>query len=229
MKNLFSFTVVFLAVSMLACQDTKDEPISVLHDVAYYKTIGTQIPVETGLRWMDIYDQKSDLSGRRNPKYVVSANQLKTSLQSVENLTGVAFHHALDDNGAHHFIIIPVDESLSIWKSIPGRVYIDANTNTEISRSDARKWAKNYEEANADGIWFHFFGSNIFDDISTIPYFTKMNIRPAIKDLDLSAQLLLIIHKGNLGLSSGRLSSDDTVIYDASSPCPPCPQFNDND
>ncbi|MBT1705070.1 hypothetical protein [Chryseosolibacter indicus] len=228
MKNLFAFIVVFVAASMLACQDGKDESGAVVHDLSFYKNIGTQIPVETGMRWLETYKKKNNTSGRTNTSgYAVSAELLSSSLNSVTGLAGVTFHHAIDDAGERHIIIAPLDESLTVWAPIPGRIYIDANTNAPISRFKAREWAKNYEEAHPGEIQFHFFGSNIFDDISTIPFFTTLNIEPAINDLDQSPQLLLIVYNGDLVLDNSRVSSETMAIYDASSPCPPCPPVSE--
>ncbi len=39
----------------------------------------------------------------------------------------------IDDNGVHHFIVIPVTTSFDVWSQIPGRIYIDANNDTEIT------------------------------------------------------------------------------------------------
>jgi hypothetical protein len=223
MKNLFASTVIFFAVSLMACQDTKEESVNNVRDITFYKNVGEQISVETGNRWMDAYNAKEVNQGRVNTttSYAISASQLENLTESVSNLTGIAFHHALDDAGTHHFIAIPITESLSVWSPIPGRVLIDANTNTEISRSEARRWTQNYQDANPNKIWFHFFGTNIFDEITSISFFNSLTIEPAINDLNLTPQLLLII-TDIAGSSNGRLTSDRTMVYDASSPCPPC-------
>jgi hypothetical protein len=225
MKNLLVFTVACVAMSLLACQDTKEEPgTATVHDISAYKKIGTRISYETGTRWMDAYNQKNNIQGRLGiTPYALSASQLQTAMQSVSNLVGVAFQHAIDDEGTHHFIVIPIDSSLSVWSSIPGRIYIDANSNTEISRNVARSWAQHYEEENADGIWFHFFGSNIFAEISAISYFSTLDIVPALNDLDLTPQLLLVIRNEQLNITGRSAEDDEPLVYDASSPCPPCP------
>lgn len=181
-----------------------------------------RIPSETGMRWIEVYNKKNNIQGRLGlTGYSVSATQLTAVLNSIPQLTGVVFHHGTDALGVHHFMIIPIDESLRIWNSIPGRIVIDANTNTAISLSTANNWATNYELTHPGEIWFHYFGRNIFDEIAAVSYFDQMNIVPAINDMNLLPQLLLIISDEPLS-TSGRVSEDRMRIYDASSACPPC-------
>lgn len=223
MKNLIAFAAVTLAVSLLGCQDTKEERTG-LPDVSAFKKIGMEIPLETGIQWMEAFQQKYNPQGRLlYPDYSISGSRLETALTSINNLTGVAFHHATDDLGQHHFIVIPVDASLSLWTDIEGRLYIDANTNTIITREVAQTWSQRYEQANPEQIWFHFFGSNIFSEILQIPYFDNLEIEPAINILNLTPQLLLIVGQEDLLNIGGRYKTEDTKVYDASSPCPPCP------
>jgi hypothetical protein len=224
MKNIASFTILFVILSLLGCQETKESTPGT-KDLSYYENVGHQIPVETGQRWIAAYNAANNIDASRISLslYAVSDGNLNAVLQSLPNLLGVAFHHAIDDFGFHHFIVTPVDESFDPWSSVPGRIYLDANTDTEISATEARQWAARYENANPDEVWYHFFGKNIFEEIPTIPYFKSLNIVPALNDLDLSPQLLLIIlNDGLLGLG-GRVNDAGQVVYDASSPCPPCP------
>jgi hypothetical protein len=222
MKNLFVFATVFFGLSFLGCQDTREEN-NALPDASFHKSIGTEIPLETGLRWIDAYNNKQQAGGRvKTTLYTISSSQLGTLTTSLTGLIGVAFHHAIDDAGEHHFIVIPVDLTLSLWNPLFSRPYIDANTNTEIDRSVARQWTNNYKNAHPNGIWFHFFGSLIFQEISLIPYFTNLQIVQAINDQDLSPQLLLIVEDETED-AGGRLNTSSTKVYDMSSPCPPCP------
>jgi hypothetical protein len=226
MKN-FALCIFTILTVVFGCQESKDSAVTI-KDLSFYKNIGHQITVETGQRWIDTYNQRNNIESGRlilSP-YAIDASKLEEAVTSVPDLLGVGFHHAIDDNGAHHFIVIPVTTSFDVWSPIPGRVYIDANNDTEITRAEAREWAQRYEEAHPKEVWYHFFGKNIFEEIPTIPYFETLNIVPALNDLDLSPQLLLIILNdgGLLGGLGGRLKGDNgTVVYDASSPCPPCP------
>jgi hypothetical protein len=223
MKNLLSFTILFVIISLLGCQDMKDSGTGI-KDLSHYQNIGNQIPVETGERWIEAYNKANNIEASRSilSPYAISDDHMAAAIESVPNLLGMAFHHAIDDWGFHHFIVTPVDESFNLWNGIPGRIYLDANTDTEISASEARQWTARYENAHPNEVWYHFFGKNIFDEIPTIPYFNELNIVPALNDLDLSPQLLLIILNDGI-LFNGRLKGDGSVVYDASSPCPPCP------
>lgn len=217
MKKVFAFAALYFALSLISCQDKENSPPI---DFSFYKNIGAQIPVETGMEWIEAYNERSNSQGKDMSiltPYTISDQQLQALTQSVSNLVGVAFHHAIDDDGEHHFIAIPIDETLSVWSSpSPQRLYIDTNTNTTISKTVAQSWAESYKAAHPNGIWFHFFGSNIFDEIFTIPYFNTINITPALNILNLTPQLLLVIM--NEDLLGGRTMDDEKTIYDASSP-----------
>jgi hypothetical protein len=230
MKNLFVFAAIFLGVSFFGCQDAKEE----IHnpDISFYKAIGTQIPFETGMRWMKAYYEKPLASGKLDllglldlTPYTVSSENLQLASESVDNLVGIGFQHAIDDNGVHHFILIPFDESLGVWTNIAGRIYIDSNTDSPISQETAHAWALRYQGLHPNEIWFHFFGSDIFADMQTLSFFSEFEIEPALNDLNLTPQLLLLVEDNLLGSITGRLNSQSTMTYDASSPCPPCPAF----
>lgn len=222
MKKVFAFAALYFALSIISCQDVKEN--SPPYDFSFYKNIGTQIPVETGMQWIDAYNERNNSQGKDMSiltPYTISDQQLQALTQSVSNLVGIAFHHATDDDGRHHFIAIPIDETLSVWSSpSQQRLYIDTNTDTQISKAVAQSWANNYIAAHPNDIWFHFFGSNIFDEIFTISYFNTLNVTPALNILNLTPQLLLVIM--NEDLLGGRTTDDEKTIYDASSPCPPC-------
>ena len=230
MKKLLFFGIAYLGISLLACEDGTDEKIFD-RDLTHYRNIGEKISNETGVRWIQAYRSREQQAGRETPlnNYSVSASKIQDLLNSVDGLTGVAFHHALDGDGQHHFVIVPIDESLSLWSSDRDKLYIDANTDTFISKQTAQDWTTNYELANPGEIWFHFFGSGVFEEILAISYFETLLIEPALNDLNLSPQLLLIIlNDGGLVdglLEGGRTNEGDEsggTVYDASSPCPPC-------
>lgn len=223
MKNCIAFIALYFAFSLLACQDSKEDFKAVTEDHLIHKSVGRQIPFETGMRWIETYNKKNGIESRLiNLGYYISAENLEALLGSVEDITGVAFHYGLDSWGVRHIMVIPIDASLSVWTSIPGRVIVDANTNDVLSQSTAEQWAANYRSAHANEVWFHYFGKNIFDEIVMIPNFSEMDIQPALSDLDLSPQMLLIIW--NLpGLFGRTMGGDGGTVYDASNPCPPCP------
>lgn len=223
MRKIFFLVSIYAGVALLACQDQRDGQDNPLPNLEYFRNIGKQIPNETGVRWMELYQERAAKAGRLlDPAYSVSAANFHTMTGSVNGFTGIAFHHGLDENGVHHFILIPVDESLTLWSAVPGRVYFDANSDSQISAETARQWALNYEAAHSQDVWFHYFGRAIFDEIVNISYFENMQIEPALSDVDFTPQLLLIILNGE-GVLNGRTEEDGGgVVYDASSPCPPC-------
>ena len=221
MKKILYFSVAFFALSFLACQDGRDE-IKTTADLPYYKNIGNRIPTETGYRWIDTYRTKLNLAGREKPSgYALSKANLAEMSASVEQLVGVAFQHAIDESGLHHFLVIPVDATLQIWST--DKTIIDANTDAPISYADARQWAKNYQVENPESIWFHFFGARVFEEMYTISFFEYIQIEPAINDENLKPQVLLIINDLDATASGGRTEAEESVVFDGSWACPPCP------
>jgi hypothetical protein len=171
---------------------------------------------------MDLYNQRNNTQNRIGLSlYSIDADVLQTMTQSVSGLTGVAYHYGIDGLGVHHIIAIPIDPSLRLWTPIPGRVYVDTNTSAIISQEVAAQWANNFKAQNPDAIWFHYFGSNVVTDIVSNSSLFKLDIIPAISDLDFSPQLLLAVSTQLDILGLGR-SATETPIYDASYPCPRC-------
>lgn len=223
MKSSIVFFALYFALSLLACQDTKENFTNTSDEISSFKKVGEQIPFETGMRWMDVYKSKTRAEGRLLfSDYSISASKLDELVQSVSGFTGVAFHYGIDDNGATHILIIPIDESLSLWSSIPGRIFVDANSGNEITQSVASAWADNFKQAHPSDIWFHFFGQEIFEEMNTIPYFNTLDIQPGLNDV-LLPQLLLVIWPEVVSILGRQAREDQNgVVYDASYPCPPC-------
>lgn len=220
MKKLVVFSLMFLGLSVLSCQDSTDAPSAAESLIAEYKNVGMKIPTEQGARWISTYNDINP-NNRVRLLYSVSSASLQTAMNSVDELVGLAFQYGFDENGIKHIIIIPVDRSLRLWTNIEGRVYVDANTNSEISQAVAQEWANSYQASNPDGIWFHYFGRTIFDEIASRPGSSRVNIIPALRDTDYAPQMLLVV--GNvLDLLNGRVRTE-TDVYDASYPCPKCP------
>ena len=161
-----------------------------------------------------------------SPAFSVSAAQLRALLASTDELVGVAFHHAIDDAGQRHIVVIPVDQTLNLWSGDSTQILVDANTNTEISPEVAAAWTDNFKNEHPNEKWFHFFGKDVFDQMSSLPFFSSMELEPAISELDYTPQLLLIVldNADESVSSSGRTSylSLLGVVYDASNSCPPC-------
>jgi hypothetical protein len=221
MKKLVYFSVALFAISILACQDGNEEAKNI-NDLSYLSNVGKQIPTETGYRWMDVYRTKLKLAGREKPSgYALSKENLSEISGSVNNLIGVVFQHGLDETGAHHFLIIPIDETLQIWSN--NKIIIDANSDAAVSYEDAVQWSNNYQAANPDMILYHFFGKHVFDELNAISFFEYIQIEPAINDENLKAQVLLIVNDFSIDASSGRSKLSDALVYDMSLPCPSCP------
>jgi len=220
MRKLTVGLVACIVMSLLACQDTKDGR-NTPFEYSLYKEVGKQIPLETGKRWIRAYENKNYTSGRLlGPDYAISAGQFNELLGSVSNLVGVAFHYGLDGVGNTHIIAIPIDESLSLWSDIPGRIMVDANSGYVISRAQAQQWAAAFSAANPTGVRYHFFGKYIFDEIKALSFFSELDIEPAINDEDQSPQMLLMVWN-LLGGILGRTESTEGAFSDASNMCPP--------
>jgi hypothetical protein len=222
MKSYFVFAVLFLALSMLACQDSKEGVKIVDHDLDFYRSVGEEIPMETSVAWREYYRQQQSEQGRLAlVSNSLTSSQLTALRESVDEIVGIAFHYGIDESGVTHIIAIPVNESLRLWTNIPGRIYIDTNTGEIIDSSVANTWAEAYKVAFPNNIWFHFFGESTFEEIVSIPYFEDLEIAPAINILNLKPQLLLIVWE-NISATGGRVQTESSRSYDASYPCPPC-------
>lgn len=226
MKRSIVAIVVCVA---FACQEVKEDFKTSMSEIDSYKRIGQEIPFETGMEWIEYY-RLTEYHKKKNAgnaklesesSYNVLASALTALLQSTPNLIGIAFHYGLDNIGEKHIILIPIDGTFSVWSSSAPRIFIDANTGNSISQVQAYMWTQKYQNAHPNEVFFHFFGSNIFTDITTIPFFNSFDIQPAINVLDLTPQLLLIIWNEDL-LSTGRTSGEYAIVYDASNACPPC-------
>lgn len=210
-----------LVFCLVSCQESKEDA-KALSVKDFYKTIGEAIPFETGMEWIDNYQKKTS-TGRTEIlyNYYVSSSEMRAVLGSASDLVGVAFHWGTDALGTTHIILIPVDGTMSLWTTTSGRVFVDANTNTEISQSVASTWATAYKNAHPNDVWFHFFGKYIFDDMTALPYFNSVDIEPGINTLDLTPEMLLVVWDESLNLL-GRTNTQDATVYDASNACPPC-------
>ena len=223
MKKSIVATFVIIIGTFLSCQETKEDLKTPLSTREFYKTIGEEIPYELGMEWIENYKSVRSSSGRTEilSDYAVSATQMTALLGSSADLIGVAFHYGIDDAGVTHILIIPVDGSMSLWASIPGRIFVDANSGNPIDQNTANAWATNYKNQNPSGVWFHFFGKYIFDDMTSLPYFNSVEIEQGINLLGLTPELLLIVWNEDLNIL-GRTAAENCTVYDASNACPPC-------
>lgn len=222
MNQITIVAAMCVAFILVACHDSREDMSTPLSEKDIYETIGEQIPFETGMEWIDLYRSENSDQGRFDfLAYHISASQLDSMIQSTEDLTGIAFHHAIDSLGRRHILAIPVNSTLRLWESHPGRIFIDTNSGDRIHQSVASAWAENFKRQYPSGIWFHFFGRNIFDEMRALPHFERIDIQPAMSTLNLSPQLLLILWNGDY-TTNGRTSTESGIVYDASNACPPC-------
>src|SRR5436190_17892221 len=98
MKKILTSPVLYIALALFGCQEGK-ESNHPSNNVSTYATIGHQIPTETGMRWIDLYNTQNNVTAGRSllTPYSISESLLNNSLASVPDLIGVAFHHATDD------------------------------------------------------------------------------------------------------------------------------------
>jgi len=223
MNRYFLVIIACAALFFAACQETKEDAKTPLTEKDLYRSIGEEIPFETGMAWIDFHKQRESSKGRLDslPTCEVTAEKVKAMLSSVDNLVGVAFHYGIDDFGQSHILVIPVNESMELWSLVPNRIMLDANTGLEINQDLAYSWAERFKTSNPSEIWYHFFGKKVFDEMSALPYFERVDIERATNSEEMSPELLLVIwNEGQTSL--GRTAAVYGTVYDASNACPPC-------
>ncbi|HEU5292621.1 MAG TPA: hypothetical protein VFU05_18360 [Cyclobacteriaceae bacterium] len=210
-----SLPVIFICVLtlFLSCQNeihqTKKDNLSLI----FNSGVGEPISAGIAARWIERYNKQSAAS-RNGQTYSVTQTHLEAMMRSTSGLVGFTFHHALDNSGEHHILIIPIDNTLRLWTSSSQRVLLDTNIDTEIDLNTARNWIDNYTATNPNSIRYHFFGADIFQQIVQSPGF---RIEEGTSD-ELIPQLLLIVQSNAENSSNGRTNSEDA--FDASARCP---------
>jgi hypothetical protein len=208
-----TITVVLLVLILTGCSDTRvNSPVST--ENKFSKSVGEQISLAVAERWMELYSQSNAGAKSEDVDYSITPEHLK-AVAGYATETGIAFHHAIDDVGHHHILIIPVKDG-TLLKDAP--VLIDANTDAVLAASTAKAWMKNYENAHPELGWYHFFGYDIFDEIIQSS-FSRIDIEPAIND-EGKPQLLLVVWPQ--AASNGKTEAISPAVYDASYLCPPC-------
>lgn len=222
MNRHIAYLVTSVAFLLATCQDTKEDLTSPISAKDTYKTVGEAIPFETGMEWIAYYRDQQTAQGRTElfTNYGISDTKMAEVVASTQNIVGVSFHYGIDELGKKHIIVIPVDEALRLWTSIPGRIYVDANTGDNISQGVAATWAQNFKDQYPSDVWFHFFGIDIINDMCALPFFDRVDIEQGINILGLTPELLLVVY--NDPLDFGRTQDGPGMVYDASNACPPC-------
>jgi hypothetical protein len=64
----------------------------------------------------------------------------------------------------------------------------------------------------------------VFDEMNAISFFEYVQIEPAVSDVNFAPQVLLIINDLSIDSSTGgRSELAESVVFDNTFPCPPCP------
>lgn len=207
-----SLLLCLLSSTLLGCQDPEaaTEPRSLSEDV------GERIPLDVAERWISVHREGSSVGAEAS--FGATAPQLAVVLGAVPDRRGVALHHALDDDGEHHVLLMAVDQDARPWSS--PTLVLDTNTGATVDYDTACAWAERYEDENPEQVWYHFFGRRIIDGIVGDPRFDFLDIEPAVNDLG-EPQLVLMAWSEDGG-GEERSRDGDPVPYDASNPCPPC-------
>jgi hypothetical protein len=211
MKNQILASLVFLV--FFACHEQNDDT----NKYSFSKATGDEITQSEAERWIGRYSgilASTRVQGS-GAGYKINAQQLNAMLNT-QDLVGIAFHHGKDDNGLHHVIAVPLDNTLALWKE--GKHVVDANTNESISVQVGEKWSKKYSDEHPNEILYHRFGSDIFSDIKALEYFNEFSIQPALND-EMEPQLVLVVK--NETVSNGRTQTAENY-YDKSNPGPRC-------
>jgi hypothetical protein len=208
-----TITVALLVLILIGCSDTRvNSPAPTEKKLS--KTVGEQISMAVAERWMELYNQSNTGAKSEDVDYSITPEHLK-AVAGYATESGIAFHHAIDDVGQHHILVIPVKDG-ALLKDAP--VLIDANGDEVISASTAKAWTDNYEKAYPEQGWYHFFGYDVFNEIIQSS-FSRIDIEPAVND-EGKPQLLLVVWPQTT--PNGKTEAATPLVYDASNLCPPC-------
>lgn len=210
--------LVLITLLLWTCQDAAEKGLKETSlSENFNETVGERIPVEVAERWLENYNKSHNQRTKDNSIiYGVSPAQLNMILKS--NPVGIVLHHALDEAGIHHIIVIPIDRTMRLWSSSTRTLLVDSKMNKTINQDLAQTWIKNYQNTNPNSVRSHFFGVNIFTEIAGNPKFSNLEIKQATNDKGMPQ--LLLLAWSNTGSSSGKLTAEEPSVYDASGPCP---------
>lgn len=205
--------VIALGLFIIACHDSKDSAVQKLPK-RYDKTVGGQIPFAVAVRWVKNFGG-TITTGREQSDYSISAEALSQLLSSNEG-PGVVFHHASDENGTYHILLFTLGANGELFQSD----IFDLATGQILNSVTAIAWAQNYADEHPATPSHHFFGNGIFFEIQSNPAFEYVSAVRALNEEDEEQVLLFAYNTRNL--TGGRTEGEDVVVYDMSSPCPPC-------
>lgn len=211
-KNLLIFCLLILVLS--SCDHAIEKKENDSAENIFTKSVGGPISSEVAARWVE---RKIRASGRQE-SFSVTADNLNVLLERVDNKLGVILHHAQNPDGEHHIFIAPVKSDLQSWSN--GEV-LDATSNEFVDASLASGWAFAHKALNPQGPWSHFYGIDLFDEITSTIGFSRMDIMPGEDDGGQSPILLYVWTESSI--ANGKIKSEASV-YDRGAVCPPvCP------
>lgn len=220
MKTKFHQTALLIVMFLvLNCQNADDKYLNEtsLGQSSLKRDVGKQIPFEQAQGWLKNLQGKTSSNGweKNDPSFSLDPTKFKQLLTSLPGIVGLVFHYGIDENDVRHVIVIPIDETLSLFSS--PKTIVDANSNTVVQQSVAREWIENYRKKYPDQIRSHFFGVNILNEINSMAGFSNMEMKRALSGEGIPQLLLFVWREGTGG---GRIKSDP-LVYDYGDPCPP--------
>lgn len=202
-RTIFLFFVIF------SCKDSSIVPSD---QVSYFnKNVGSRIPLATAEAWIGRFDRSNGRT--KTDDLVISAEKLKSLLDPIDEKLGVSFHRAITSEGHYRTLLIGVYMNGSL-----GTAY-DLESGNSISENIRIDWCLRYKEQNVKGPWSHFFGIEVFNQITASDGFEKLGVHFGLNDENVTQLILLAWSTEH---STGR--SESATAYDMSFPCPnTCP------
>lgn len=215
--NYFAFVVAILLLSQ--CDERVASTNSEAANTIFTKTVGGPISAELAAQWVS---RKQSHSSGREENFSVSAEQLQTLLSQTDNKLGVTLHHAESPDGEHHLIVAPVKSDLQSWTNGP---VLDAVSNELVDATLAKSWVTTFKGKNPDGPWSHFYGMDLFDEITTMSGFSRIDF---VAGEDEQGQSPMLIFAWSASPTGNGKSKEESSVYDRGYVCPTvCPTLED--
>jgi hypothetical protein len=210
MKNVLSYLALVLI--LINCQEPKEN----LTENKFSKNVGQKIPNEVATRWAERYRQSNRSSKIQNTGSI-TVNTLVDLTTSLNDYNGIVFHHALDNDGQYHTLLIPFTEGSPLWSATQ---VVDSDVDSIIDPTIAKEWAENFIQENQNEVWSHFFGRHVFDEILSRAGFEQIEMVHGRDDL-YQVQILLYVTYV-VAAQNGRSKGEavEVEVYDKSNPCP---------
>jgi hypothetical protein len=213
MKTKTILAACLLTILLSQCDDRADNKNAVAGNEIFTKSVGGPISAELAASWVE---RKRSHSSGREENFSVSAVQLNALLEKTDDKLGVILHHAEDASGEHHLFVAPVKSDLLSWTN--GSV-LDAVSNEFVDAQTAAALVSDYKTSHPEGPWSHFYGIELFDEITSLTRLTRIDF-VAGEDASGLSQILLYAWRES---SNGKVKQESSV-YDQSAVCPPvCP------